>query len=120
MTHEDRLAHEWELLPVPEVAVVDSAHQDVGEDDADVLVDLEPDRVVQAARADEVPVERPRQQAHALVVARATEDVAEHQALVVREAENGNTGEEREYPYEARGVSLRTAGPKGMDTYTAE
>ena len=58
-THEDGLAHEGELLRVPEIAVVDGAHEDVREDDADVLVDLQPDWVVQAPGADQVPVETP-------------------------------------------------------------
>lgn len=97
-THENCLAHERELLRVPDVPVVNGAHQDVGQDDTNILVDLEPDGAVQTRRADEIPVERPRQQAHALIVARAAENVAEHQAVVVREAEDRDSGEQWEDP----------------------
>ena len=97
-TYEDGLRHEGEVLCPPEVAIVHTSHEDVREEDADVLVNLEPEGVEQAVRADEVPVEAPGQEAHALVVTRATEDVAEHGAGVVREAEDRNAGEERENP----------------------
>ena len=60
-THEDRLAHEREILSTPDVAVVDTSHQDVGEADTDVLIDLEPKGVEQAVTADKVPVETPRE-----------------------------------------------------------
>ena len=92
------MRHEGEILRPPKVAIVDAGHQNIRQEDTDILVDLEPERAVQAGRADEVPVEAPGQEAHALVVTRATEDVAEHGAGVVREAEDRNAGEERENP----------------------
>ena len=97
-TYKDSLAHERERLRLPEVAVVDTRHEDVGEEDTDVLVDLEPERVEQAVGADKVPVEAPREETHALVVARPSKDVVEDGAVVVDEAEDGETSEEREYP----------------------
>ena len=60
-THEDRLAHEREVLSTPEVAVVDTSHQYVSEEDTDVLVDLEPEGTEQTVAADKVPVEGPRE-----------------------------------------------------------
>lgn len=92
------MTHKWELLSIPDVAVIYGAHKDIGQDDTDILIDLKPDGIVEAGRADEIPVEAPRQQAHALIVARATEDVAEDRACVIREAENRNTREKWEYP----------------------
>ena len=59
MTYKNGLAHERESLGVPEIAIVDSTHEDVGEDNAYILVDLQPNGVVQTAGADEVPVEAP-------------------------------------------------------------
>ena len=103
--HEDSLTHKREVLCPPEVAVVHASHQDVSEEDADILVDLEPDRVEQAAATDQVPVEAPREQPHALVVACAAEDVSEHDAVVVREAENRHAGEDGKYPYGRSRVS---------------
>ena len=97
-THEDRLAHEGEVLRPPEVAVIDASHKNIRKADANVLVDLEPDRAEQAAATNQVPVEAPREEAHALVVARPSKDVAEDGAVVVDEAEDGEAGEEREYP----------------------
>lgn len=44
-TNKNSLAHERELLAVPEISVVHRAHQDVCKNDADILVDLEPKRV---------------------------------------------------------------------------
>ena len=45
-TYKDSLTHEREVFRPPEVAVVDASHEDVREEDTDVLVDLEPDGVV--------------------------------------------------------------------------
>lgn len=97
-TYEDSLAHEREILRSPEVTVVNTGHQDVREEDTDVLVDLEPDGVEQTAAANQVPVEAPREQPHALIIACATEDVAEHDAVIVGEAEDRHPSEDREYP----------------------
>ena len=44
-TNKNSLAHERELLAVPEISVVHRAHQDVGKNNADVLVYLEPKRI---------------------------------------------------------------------------
>lgn len=44
-TNKNSLAHEWELLAVPEISVVHRAHQDVGKNNTDVLVYLEPKRI---------------------------------------------------------------------------
>ncbi len=98
-TYKDSLAHEWEGLSVPEVAVVHRAHEDISQDDTDILVDLEPQRVEQAVRTDEIPVKGPGKESHALVVARTSEDVAEHRAVVVGQAEDRDTGEQGEDPY---------------------
>ena len=97
-TYEDGLGHEGEVLCPPEVAIVHTSHEDVREENADVLVNLEPDRVEQTVAADQIPVEAPREQTHALVVRRATEDVPEHGAVVIRQAEDRDTSEQREYP----------------------
>ena len=97
-TYEDGLRHEGEVLCPPEVAIVHTSHEDVREEDADVLVNLEPEGVEQAVRADEVPVKAPREEAHALVVAGAAKDVAEDGARVVGEAEDRNASEKREDP----------------------
>ena len=86
--YENSLTHEREVFRPPEVAVVHASHQDVREEDTDVLVDLEPDRAEQAAATDQVPVEAPRQETHALIVAGATENIAKHRASVVGQAEN--------------------------------
>ena len=58
--HENSLTHEGEVLGPPEVAVVNTSHKYVREEDADVLVELEPKGVVQAFTTDQVPVEAPR------------------------------------------------------------
>ena len=58
-THKDGLRHEREGLGVPQVTVVNTGHEDVGQEDTDVLVDLEPDWAKQTAAADQVPVEAP-------------------------------------------------------------
>ena len=92
------MRHEREGLGVPQVTVVNTGHEDVGQEDTDVLVDLEPDRVVQAWRTNQVPVEAPREETHALVVASATEDVAEHLVGVVGQTENRNTSQDGEDP----------------------
>ena len=72
------------MLCIPQVAVVHSRHQNVGEQDTDVLVELEPEGRPEAGTADEVPVEAPREKAHALVVTASTEDVAENKVRVIR------------------------------------
>lgn len=46
-TYKNSLAHEREVFGVPQVPIVDSTHQYVGEEDTDVLVDLEPEGVVE-------------------------------------------------------------------------
>ena len=98
VTYKDGLRHEGEVLGAPQVAVVDRGHKDVGKEDTDGLVNLEPDLVEQTVAADQVPIEAPREQTHALVVRRATEDVPEHGAVVIRQAEDRDTSEQREYP----------------------
>lgn len=97
-TDENSLAHEGEVLRVPQVTVVHARHEDVGEEDTNILVNLEPDRVEQAVTRDQVPVEAPRQETHALIVASTTEDVSDDRAVVVRQTEDGNTGEQGENP----------------------
>ncbi len=97
-THKDGLRHEGEVLGAPQVAVVDTGHEDVREEDSYVLVNLKPERVEQTVAADQVPVEAPREQTHALVVGRATEDVSEHGAVVIGQAEDRNAGEQGEHP----------------------
>ena len=109
-TYEDRLAHERELLRIPEVAVVDSTHQDICEDDTNVLVELQPERRVQAAGSDEVPVEGPGQQAHALVVASATEHIAEDGAVIVGQTEDRHTGKYRENPCDTTTTTIVSSG----------
>lgn len=121
--YEDGLRHEGEVLSPPEVAVVYTSHEDVREEDTDVLVDLQPNRVEHAVTADQVPVEAPRKQTHALVVAGAAEDVPEHLAVVVGQAEDRNTGEQREDPCKSRGVSISVGNGHRVDrrwTYTVE
>ena len=97
-TYKDSLTHEREVFRPPEVAVVDASHEDVREEDADILVNLEPQRTEETVAADEVPVEAPREQAHALIVAGATKDVPEDRAVVVGETEDRDTGKEGEDP----------------------
>lgn len=95
---EDRLTHERVLLRIPDVAVVNARHEDVREEDADVLVDLEPDGVVEPHATDQVPIEAQREKAHALIVTRAAENVPDDGAVVVRQAEDGDTRQNREDP----------------------
>ena len=59
---------------------------------------MRPQRVVQARRADEVPVEAEREEAHALVVVRPAKDVAHGVVRLVDEAEDAHAGEEGEDP----------------------
>lgn len=98
------------MLRIPQVSIVDRAHEDVGQQNTNILVDLEPDRVVQALRADQVPIEAPREEAHPFVVASSAEDVAEHGAAVVRKAKDRHTRQKWEDPCWAKvGVSNPTA-----------
>ena len=95
-THEDRLAHKRELLPLPHIPIIQSRHQDIREHDPDILVDLQPYRRVHARRGDVVPVEAPFEEPETFVVGRAAEDVAHDAAGVVGEADDGDAGEEGE------------------------
>lgn len=56
-THEDSLTHERELLRLPQVAVVHRGHEDIREDNTDILVQLQPERRPQAGATDQVPVQ---------------------------------------------------------------
>lgn len=117
-TYKDSLTHERELLRVPEVAVVHRAHEDVREHDADVLVELQPERRPQAGAADEVPVEAEREEAHALVIARAAKHVAHDGRVVVREAEDGEPGENGEYPCGSRDGQRQRRGGRRQSRAT--
>ena len=110
VTYKDGLRHEGEVLCPPEVAIVHTSHEDVREEDDDVLVNLEPEGVEQAVRADEVPVKAPRKQAHSFVVASSTEDIAEDGAVVVGKAEDGDAGKQGEHPLQRDGWNMTEAG----------
>ena len=100
VTYKDGLRHEGEVLGAPQVAVVDRGHKDVSEEDTDVLVNLEPDRIVETRRANEIPVETPGQESHALVVTCTAENIAEHGTRVICEAENRDSCQKRENPWQ--------------------
>ena len=57
--YKDCLAHERELLRLPQIAVIHRTHEYIGQYDTDVLVNLKPDGVVETWGANEVPVEAP-------------------------------------------------------------
>ena len=67
-TYKNGLTHERELLCIPQVSIIHGAHQDIGEEDTDILVNLQPKRVVEAIGTDKVPVEAPTEQSHSLIV----------------------------------------------------
>ena len=85
---EDVLAHEGEVLRLPDVAVVHRRHENVRQADTDVLVKLEPEGRPEARRPDEVPVEAERKETHALVVGGAAEHVPYNGRVVVRKTED--------------------------------
>ena len=95
---EDVLAHEGEVLRLPDVAVVHRRHENVRQADTDVLVKLEPEGRPEARRPDEVPVEAERKETHALVVGGAAEHVPYDGRVVVRKTEDRDTGENGEDP----------------------
>ena len=83
------MAHKRERLSIPQVAIVYSAHKDICEDDPYVLVDLEPDGIVETLGADEIPVERPGEETHPLIITGASKDVTEDCAAIIGKAEDG-------------------------------
>ena len=92
------MAHERELLGVPEISIIYGTHKDIREDDTNILIDLQPQRVVKAGRSDQVPVQTPREKTHALIVTRTAEYVAEDGVVVVGQTEDRETGKQGEYP----------------------
>jgi hypothetical protein len=95
---EQQLGHEWEVLRTPGVGIVKSHGEDNTSQVADTAVDQRLHGEIQrrSETSNVVPVKGDGSQSHALITLGTTKQVGEYQVVLVSQAEDGNTDQNRE------------------------